>query len=179
MDSSCGLGADDTYGVGNCWYDGAVQAYDAISQTISTTAGDEYQISFWVADKSGCECDFSDLSTNGDTTDAGGTGIDVAVYAQAGLPPPATSPIYVGTDQGLFISTNGGATFTHTLNGASVFSVLVDPNNTSIVYAGANEGLFESTDGGATFSPTVLNVCSVRDAGRGRHNQSHDRLRRM
>ena len=87
--SSCGVGEDNTYGVGNCWFDGAVQAYDAISQTIPTTVGDTYQISFFVADNSGCGCNFSDLSTNGDTTSTGGNGINVTVYAQAGLPPPA------------------------------------------------------------------------------------------
>lgn len=74
--------------VNNCWYDGAVQAYDAISQTIATNVGDNYQITFWIADNSGCNCNFSDVSTNGDTTDTGGNGINVAVYAQAGLPPP-------------------------------------------------------------------------------------------
>ena len=71
-----------------CWYDGAVQAYDAISQTIATNVGDNYRISFFVADNSGCDCNFSYISTNGDTTDTFGNGIDVAVYAQAGLPPP-------------------------------------------------------------------------------------------
>ncbi|HLI19062.1 MAG TPA: hypothetical protein VKV22_12440 [Rhodanobacteraceae bacterium] len=35
-------------GGSNCeWYDGAVQAYDAITQAIPTTTGDTYQISFW------------------------------------------------------------------------------------------------------------------------------------
>jgi hypothetical protein len=165
VSSDCGVGEDGSYGVGDCWYDGAVQAYDAISQTIATTPGDQYEISFWVADSSGCStdtpyglpCDFSDLSTNGDTTGTGGNGINVTVYAQAGLPPPATSTIYVGTNQGLFKSTNGGETFTQTIlpgTGTSVFSVLVDPNNTSVVYAGTNKGLFESTDGGSTFSLT-------------------------
>ena len=36
-----------------CWDDGAVQAYDAISQTIGTTVGDVYQISFYAWDDSG------------------------------------------------------------------------------------------------------------------------------
>jgi uncharacterized repeat protein (TIGR01451 family) len=76
-----------------CFYDGAVQAYDAISQTVPTNVGDTYEISFFLAD-SGCStdleyslpCNFSDLSTNGDTTDNQGNGINIAVYAQAGLP---------------------------------------------------------------------------------------------
>ena len=83
-----------------CWYDGAVQAYDAISQTIPTHVGDVYQISFWLAEDSGCvtdgggpSCNFSDVSTNGDTTDTGGNGINVAVYAQAGLPPPSQNTL--------------------------------------------------------------------------------------
>src|SRR5580692_10820763 len=54
VSSNCGVGANGTYGVGNCWFDGAVQAYDAISQTIRTTPQDIYRISFWVADNSGC-----------------------------------------------------------------------------------------------------------------------------
>jgi len=33
---------------GLCWYDGAVQAYDAISQTIGTTVGHTYAISFFL-----------------------------------------------------------------------------------------------------------------------------------
>jgi hypothetical protein len=78
VESGCGVDG------GNCWYDGAVQAYDAISQTIATNIGDTYQISFYVTASGGST--FSALSTNGDTTDTGGNGIDVTVYAQAGLP---------------------------------------------------------------------------------------------
>jgi hypothetical protein len=91
VQSGCGVGGT------NCWYDGAVQAYDAISQTIATTPGHQYQISFSVADNSGCgtsggpPCNFSDVSTNGDTSDTGGNGINVTVYAQAGLPPVSTT----------------------------------------------------------------------------------------
>jgi len=35
---------------------------------------------------------FSRLSTNGDTTDSGGNGIDALVFAQAGLPAPGNGP---------------------------------------------------------------------------------------
>jgi hypothetical protein len=72
---------------GLCWYDGAVQAYDAISQTIPTTVGDTYRISFLLNDD-GTLTTFSALSTNGNITDHGGNGADVLVYAQAGLPAP-------------------------------------------------------------------------------------------
>ncbi len=76
--AGCGVG------VGYCWDDGAVQAYDAISQTIATTIGDTYQISFDVQETSG-QATFSSLSTNG-VGGTGGNGIDVLAYAQQGLP---------------------------------------------------------------------------------------------
>jgi Abnormal spindle-like microcephaly-assoc'd, ASPM-SPD-2-Hydin/Divergent InlB B-repeat domain len=88
-DNTCNIGGDVQY----YWYDGAVQAYDAISQTISTTPGDNYHISFYVSAGGGST--FSALSTNGNTTGTGGNGIDVTVYAQAGLPPPAQNTLTV------------------------------------------------------------------------------------
>lgn len=75
----------------NGWYDGAVQAYDAISQSVATPIGDLFRITFDLADNSG-ESTFSALSTNGDVTDTGGNGIDTLVYAQAGLPAPSNVP---------------------------------------------------------------------------------------
>jgi outer membrane autotransporter protein len=73
-------------GTGNCWYDGAIQAYDAIDQIVHTTVGDSYTLSFYYTE-SGSLTTFSDLSTNGNTTGTGGNGIDILVYAGAGLPP--------------------------------------------------------------------------------------------
>jgi hypothetical protein len=75
---------------GTCWYDGAVQAYDAISQTIGTTVGDTYQVTFNLNGGGSVDGIYRRLSTNGDVTDTGGNGIDVLVYAQAGLPPVGT-----------------------------------------------------------------------------------------
>jgi hypothetical protein len=62
--------------------DGAVQAYDGITQGIATAPGSVYTISFFLDDNSGLTT-FSDLSTNGDVTDTGGNGIDLLVYAGA------------------------------------------------------------------------------------------------
>jgi hypothetical protein len=109
VDPNCGVGPTGNYGVGNCWYDGAVQAYDLISQTITTVVGHTYQISFFVADNSGCNCNFSDVSTNGNTTGTGGNGINFTVYAQGGLPPAhdqCAAPT-VGTGTGVVGSANG------------------------------------------------------------------------
>jgi hypothetical protein len=91
--SGSACGSTPASPVTNCWYDGSVQAYDTISQTIATTIGNQYQISFFVEDN-GSLTTFSDLSTNGDTTDTGGNGADVVVYGGAPVnlnaPEPAT-----------------------------------------------------------------------------------------
>ena len=62
-----------------------MQAYDAITQVVSTTIGDTYNLSFAYTDN-GSLTTFRDLSTNGVTTGTGGNGIDILAYAQAGLP---------------------------------------------------------------------------------------------
>jgi hypothetical protein len=72
-------------GLATCWFDGAVQAYDAIDQFVATIVGDNYLLSFLYSDDGGLTT-FSALSTNGDTTDTGGNGIDILAYGQAGLP---------------------------------------------------------------------------------------------
>ena len=72
------------------YFDGAVQAYDGISQTLATTVGHLYHVSLWVRDNGGLTT-FSRLSTNGNTTDTGGNGADVLVYAGA-IPVAASVP---------------------------------------------------------------------------------------
>ena len=71
----------------NAYVDGAVQAYDAITQVIPTTIGDNYHVSFWLNDNGGLTT-FSRLSTNGNVTGSGGNGIDLLVYAGQGVPLP-------------------------------------------------------------------------------------------
>ena len=75
----------------NYYIDGAVQAYDGINQTVPTTPGDVYTVSFWLNDNSDLTT-FSDLSTNGNDTGTGGNGIDVLVYAEAVATPAAPEP---------------------------------------------------------------------------------------
>lgn len=85
VQSPCSFG-----GAASCWFDGSVQAYDTLSQTIGTTVGDVYHISFFNQDD-GSLSTYQALSTNGDTTDTGGNGADILVYAQA-APPPLNTP---------------------------------------------------------------------------------------
>jgi len=75
----------------NCYYDGAVQAYDGITQQVATTAGDLYHLSFWLADNGGGGI-FRNVSDNGQPG-TGGNGRNVVVYGGAvpsGTPEPAT-----------------------------------------------------------------------------------------
>jgi hypothetical protein len=63
----------------NTWYDGSVQAYDSISQTLSLILGDTYTISF-DAKSLGAPV-YKSLSDNGDVTSEGGNGINILAYA--------------------------------------------------------------------------------------------------
>ena len=76
--SDCGIGSTA------CFTDGAVQAYDGITQGITTTPNSIYHIDFFMyADGcGGSNCNtFSTLSTNGNTSGTGGNGINLLVYA--------------------------------------------------------------------------------------------------
>ena len=92
VQSGCGVGGS------NCYDDGAVQAYDAITQAIATTAGDTYQLTYSYSDSCPGDCGtaggvtaYQPLSTNGDVSDTGGNGRDMFVYAGA-LPVRAPEP---------------------------------------------------------------------------------------
>ena len=71
-------------GVGgsNSYHDGAVQAYDGITQAVATTVGTSYTIDFSLMD-TGELTTFSRLSTNGNVVDTHGNGADLLVYAGA------------------------------------------------------------------------------------------------
>lgn len=83
VESGCG----GPQAMGYCWSDGAVAAYDAITQTVPTVIGHSYQISFYVAENSGCGCNFTRLSDGSENS-----GIDVLAYAQVGLPAAGNLP---------------------------------------------------------------------------------------
>lgn len=74
------------------YYDGAVQAYDGITQAVLTSPGLTYSLSFWVADNSGVGT-WSSIATNGGAGTAG-NGINLLVYAGAvptlNVPEPAS-----------------------------------------------------------------------------------------
>lgn len=84
LKSKCGVSS------ANCYYDGAVQGYDIISQAITTKVGSTYTVTFDLAE-TGSLTTFSSLSTNGNVTNSGGNGVNLLVFAGA-LPSNATEP---------------------------------------------------------------------------------------
>jgi hypothetical protein len=79
LDSGCGITGS------HCWSDGSIQGYDGLNQSITTAIGTTYHVTFSLTDTGGLSS-FQHLSTNGDTTDTGGNGIDLLLYAGAGIP---------------------------------------------------------------------------------------------
>jgi len=79
LSSGCGTGSS------HCWYDGSVQGYDGLNQSIATAIGTSYDVRFSLRDN-GDLSTFQQLSTNGNTTGTGGNGIDLLLYAGAGIP---------------------------------------------------------------------------------------------
>ena len=79
-------------GLTTCWYDGAIQGYDAIDQYVATIVGDTYLLSYAYSDN-GNLTTMSHLSTDGNTIGTGGNGIDILDYAQAGLHPAGDTSV--------------------------------------------------------------------------------------
>jgi hypothetical protein len=91
---------------GNCYFDGAVQAYDAITQLLSLTVGSTYNVSFLLSDN-GPLTTFQHLSTNGDISDTGGNGVDLLVYAGAQPTAAVPGPIAGAGLPGLILASGG------------------------------------------------------------------------
>ena len=91
VDSGCGVGGS------NCYNDGAVQAYDSITQAITTAIGSQYNISFALSDTSSLTT-FLAISNNGQPSTSG-NGVNLVVYAGEGepvraVPLPAALPLF-------------------------------------------------------------------------------------
>src|SRR5580700_9420973 len=79
------------------WNDGATGGYDGIDQTITTTVGDTYDISFELSeiDTNGVATpgnDYQQTCTNGDPPGTACNGIDMVVFATGDLPTSAPEP---------------------------------------------------------------------------------------
>jgi photosystem II stability/assembly factor-like uncharacterized protein len=92
------------------------------------------------------------------TTDLGATwamsrtGLNGTVNALATVPNNGQL-VYAGTNNGVFRSTDAGATWAATSLTQQTRALVVDPANTGTMYAGTyGAGVYASTDGGATWS---------------------------
>ncbi len=61
-------------------------------------------------------------------------------------------PIYASADQGIYVSQDGGKTFTLVHPGASFSSLTASPVNPQLVYGKTSSTIFHSTDGGHTWN---------------------------
>lgn len=68
--------------------------------------------------------------------------------------PLAPQTLYAGCRNGLFVSSDGGATWRESgLESQGVFSLLIHPTRRGTVYAGTTRGVFRTADGGAHWLP--------------------------
>ena len=67
-------------GVRSCWSDGSVQGYDELSQSVSTTKGNEYELSFYATEIGGPDL-WSAFSTNGGAYSSGNAA-DILAYVE-------------------------------------------------------------------------------------------------
>lgn len=78
-------------GMAHCWLDGSTSAYDVLSQTVATVAGDTYTLSFELASNDAGTAE--PVSATGHCHD--GTAADVVAYAQgAQVPEPAALGLF-------------------------------------------------------------------------------------
>jgi photosystem II stability/assembly factor-like uncharacterized protein len=73
------------------------------------------------------------------------------VAADIFMHPTDASTLWVATSAGLFKTSNGGTTWTNTLNG-NVKDLKLKPGNPNIVYAVTNNRFYRSTNGGNSFT---------------------------
>ncbi len=78
-------------------------------------------------------------------------GISGYVYAIA-IDPLSPNKIYAGTYQGIYRSSNSGATWSKNSGYAYCYELSIDPVNTNILYAGYDSGIFRSANGGVNWS---------------------------
>jgi hypothetical protein len=111
------------------------------------------------------------LSTNQGNTWAVAPGCDLLApskrFSSVAIDPTNDQNIYLGisddnyysSGQGVYKSTNGGATFAATtLTSKIVTDIIIDPTNTNVILAATNTGVYKSINAGATW---VLKSASI------------------
>lgn len=79
--------------------------------------------------------------------------------------PAAPTTLYAGTDEGVFVTRNGGRNWVAASSGLTdrrIFSLVIDPTAPATLYAGtAQGGMFESTDGGARWEEASAGMSTL------------------
>ena len=82
------------------------------------------------------------------------------------VPDPVDSAvIYVGTPQGIFKTTDDGATWNRTMRGFKTWFVqklILDVRDRRVLYATAEDDLYRTTDGGGQWNPLHVGVTAVQ-----------------
>jgi hypothetical protein len=95
------------------------------------------------------------LSANGGTN-WGHIGVGASTrYAEwiycLALNPENTDDVYIGTEKGIFWSSNGGKSWFRINTGLTsmhISSIVIDPADPQAIYAGTDEGVFKTNNGG-------------------------------
>ncbi len=92
-------------------------------------------------------------NTGGASYALSNNGLPVTYVYCSAINPTTPSTIYLGTDGGVFKSTNSGGSWSPTgqLQVPRVHQLTLVPGAPNIIYAGTEAGVYRSTDGGATW----------------------------
>ena len=76
------------------------------------------------------------------------------------IDPTDSNVMYIATYDGIYKTSDGGATWNQTLLGKKIRSVIIDSEDSSIIYASAEDGIYRSSDRAETwdkvFPPSVI-----------------------
>ncbi len=112
------------------------------------------------------------LPTPASASQTGGDAESTGIWASNRLPgksvnalamdPAHPATLYAGTDDGLFISSDGGENWIAAgLPGIKCRSLAIDPVAPATVFTGTDNGVYKSTDGGGNWSPASLSGIPV------------------
>ncbi len=101
------------------------------------------------------------VSTDAGTSWArGGRGLTNLAVTTVAVHPTSPATVYAGTESGLFVSVDGGATWTRILAAGAVRAVAIPPSSPSTLYGAAagDSGILKSTDAGATWTSSSSGI---------------------
>lgn len=76
--------------------------------------------------------------------------------------PKNPNTVYAGSNQGVYKSGDGGATWRYLAGNSPVYALGLDPSNPQIVFRAVASGLYRTTDGGLSWSQVSTQLTSVR-----------------